>query len=192
MKTNFIISLILSSIFITGCTEDERRELLEIAKDATMSESEKRAKRQAEEYARKKEEMEYIHASRYENLIQRAEAEIRSNIANHLKKHNVPYSQIIIYDGYIHSPNNAKTPDESLYTYRVDFSADVIRDDFLVLDIKTLNGYVNFDFQYANEDSYTVNWYNYEHINTRTEFSDISKLLGKTLFDKLTESDNGN
>lgn len=147
MKTSFIISIILLSLFITGCTEDERRELLEIVKNATMSESEKRAKRQAEEYARKQEEMEYIH-----------------------------------------SPSNAKTPDKFTYSYKVDFYADIIQDDIFTIRTHTVTGFVNFDFNLDSQDSYSVNGYEYKVVNVTNDFSDITKIGAKTLFEKLTEN----
>ncbi|OOR87963.1 hypothetical protein [Moraxella bovis] len=188
MKTSFIISIILLSLFITGCTEDERRELLEIVKNATMSESEKRAKRQAEEYARKQEEMEYIHSERYNNLLQRAEPEIRKIIAESLRKQEFPYSKIVIYDGYIHSPSNAKTPDKFTYSYKVDFYADIIQDDIFTIRTHTVTGFVNFDFNLDSQDSYSVNGYEYKVVNVTNDFSDITKIGAKTLFEKLTEN----
>lgn len=109
-------------------------------------------------------------------------AEIKKEIAKHYHKQTIQFSDI---DIYIHYPNNAETPNQSSYSYKVDFNADVIYQDLFIKEITQLSGNMEFVFYYDNENY--QKGYEWQVVNKMSDFSDTAKDGARFLFDKLTE-----
>lgn len=170
---------------VVGCSESERSKIISEIKEATMSEEEKRQRDLLIKQEQEREKMLLLNEIRYDIIQDRALVEIKNEIATHLHKKNIKFSDIDIYDIYTHYPDNAETPNQTSYTYKVDFNADVIYQDLFIKEIIQLSGNIEFIFYHDKENYKTLAGWSV--VNKTSDFSDTAKDGAKFFFEKLTE-----
>lgn len=140
MILKFLSVIVISSIFLVGCSEYEREKILNEIKVAMMSEKEK------------------LRMKRFEILERDTEMEVKRKIIDYYDSNNKPYTNVNIRY-YIPQDNDGTYWTHPSYPnkigYKADFVADVYYENLFFSNSAEISGEITFFF---DDDERSLNY----------------------------------